>query len=437
MKNTTNTPKDKPWLPTVTESKLDNGVGALFVDMPDCPVFSSSILFRAGDYLCPDDKPDLAHFLEHLVFMANENYPSQEEFTRVIQAGGGYIHAYTGPVVLKYYFNAPDFDWSRMLDLAMLGVSRPLFLPQEFANEKDTVRNEHLQCLDDPVYKILRTVGREVGFPSVHPDDRLACLDSITVEDVKDYHRQTHTLDNARFVFAGHLPPSRQQLIIKKLDSFDLHPGDRPPLPNKKLKSAGLVYDHKADAEMVAYDLSFVVNEYPPDTPGWAARSLINRLFLAGDHSWVFGRARKRGLVYEVSGYIDFFGDSMRYITSGQVNPENLESLLDLIIEAIDRLLSGDLSDEDFEYQKKSATGSLQMLYTEPQRLVESLEPEYIRDSIGPVDLGFRIEFVDKRQLISTAHKMFGSFDWTLGLLGNVPNETRKRIEDKLNRRKK
>ena len=424
-----------PPAPTVTEFKLDSGLGGLFVDMPHCQAFSFSIVFRAGDYLCPEDKPDLAHFLEHLVLMANEDYQSQEEFSLAFQANGGYNNAYTGSLNVGYQFDVPDSDWSRALDLALLAVSKPLFLPDEFASEKDVVRNEHRLCLDDPETKILRVVGKAMGFPSVHPDDRLACLDSIGVDDVKDYHRRTHTLGSARLVLAGHLPPSRQKLIKQKLASLDLPPGDLPPMPSKKLKGAGLVYDHKSGAETVTYDLSLAVPGSLSDPSDRVVKHMVNRLFFAGDHSWVFGRARKRGLVYSMYNYMDLFGESSRFTTIGQVKLENLEAVLDIVTDAIDRLLAGDLSDEDFDYQKNSLAGWGRMYYLAPRQLVSYFEDRYINNGfVDPVDYSSCIESVDKDLLISVANKLFEGFDWTLGLLGEVPPKTRKKIETKLNR---
>lgn len=424
-------------LPTVAEFKLESGLSGLFIDMPNCPAFSFDVLFRAGDYLCPKGKPDLAHFLEHLVLMANEDYRSQEEFDRVFQAGGAYNNAHTGPLNVSYEFDTPDFDWLRVLDLATLAISKPLFLPDEFANEKNVVRNEHRLCLDDPELKIARTVGRAMGFPSVHPDDRLACLDSIGVEDVRSYYRQTHTLGGACFIFAGHLPASRQKLIKQKLASLDLPLGDRPPMPSEKLKGAGLVYDRKLGAETVACDLSFVTASSFADPSRRVASHLINRLFFAGDCSWVFGVARKRGLIYHLHSHFDPFGKSARFSIMGQVKLENLEPLLGLVVDAIDRLLAGDLSDEDLEYQRNAAAGWSQMHHIEPRNLVNRFGDNYINHGlIDPIDYGSCARSVKKDQLISVAHELFGGFDWTLGLLGEVPNEIRSRIETRLNKRK-
>ena len=51
-------------------------------------------------------------------------------------------------------------------------------------------------------------------------------------------------------------------------------------------------------------------------------------------------------------------------------------------------------------------------------------------------DYRSRLEPIDKDLVLDTARKLFESFDWTLGLLGDVPEETRSRIEAKLNQRK-
>ena len=426
----------KSWLPAVTDFRLPNGVGGLFIDMPNCPAFSFRAIFRAGDYLCPEDKPDLAHFLEHLVLGANKNYSSQAEFWRAIIANGGKCNAFTGSVYIKYEFDTPDFDWDRMLDLAISAISQPLFLPSEFASEKDVVRNEHRLYLDDPRLKITSTVERQMGLPSPHPDDRLAGLDSTVIEDIHSYYRRTHTLGNARFIFAGQLPLDRQQLIKQKLATLELPDGDQPNLPNKPLRGDGLFYEPKADAATVAYDLSLTTGDLPLDPSTSATWQIIYYLLFHGDHSWIFGAARQRGLVYGIQGYIHDFGPSTIYSFAGQVKADNLKPLLDLILAAIDRLLVGDLSDSDFDYQKNAFVGANQMHYMLPDSWISQFYGHYVDcDLIVPVDWGTVVESVTKSQLIDTANKMFGQFDWTWGLLGDVPLSIRQEIEIRLNSR--
>ena len=425
-------------VPSVSEFKLANGVEGVFIDIPDCPAMSFDIAFRAGYYLCPNDKPDLAHFLEHLVLMANEAYPSNLDFTRALQTNGGSRNAETGPVSLCYSFYGPDFDWSRQFDLMLVAVSKPLFLLSEFESEKQVVRQEHKLYLDDRMKRIEQITLRRLGHPLARSDECLACLDSISIEDIRSYHRQTHTLSNSQLLLAGHLPEPRRELIKQKLSSLDLPKGDgRPARPHKGLAGAGLIYEPEPEAGTAHYFLSFTEGSLVLDSQEFSALSLACSILMSGDDSWIYGRARDEGLIYYMANYFESLAGSVHFDLLGQTDPAELEQLLDLILAALDRLMAGDFSDDEVDYHKSYNIGRAQVSYLGSRRWLDYLREEYLSlDLILPVDHRRHLGSVDKGQIVALARKLFGSCDWTLGLLGNVPEETRNRIEAKFNRRK-
>lgn len=62
---------------------LENGLKALLVHEPDCDKASAALDVHVGSYFDPEEVPGLAHFLEHLLFMGTEKYPSENEYGRV------------------------------------------------------------------------------------------------------------------------------------------------------------------------------------------------------------------------------------------------------------------------------------------------------------------------------------------------------------------
>ncbi len=429
---------DDRQIPSVSEFKLANGVEGVFIDIPNCPAMSFEIAFRAGYYLCPEDKPDLAHFLEHLVLMANEDHPSNLDFSRAIQINGGSRNAETGPVSLCYSFYGPDFDWSRLFDLMLVAVSKPLFLSSEFDSERQVVRQEHKIYLDDRMRRLEQITLRRLGHPLARSDECLACLDSISIEDIKSYHRQTHTLSNSQLLLAGHLPESRRELIKQKLSSLDLPKGDgRPTRPHKRLAGAGLIYEPEPEAETAHCFLSLTEGNLVLNSQEFSALSLICSILMSGDDSWIYGYARDKGLIYHMANYFESLAGSVHFDLLGQTDPSKLEQLFDLILAAIDRLMAGDFPDDEVDYHKSYNIGRSQVNYLGPRRWLDYLRGEYLGlDLILPVDHREHLGSVDKGQIVALARKLFGSFDWTLGLLGDVPEETRNRIEAKFNRRK-
>lgn len=421
-------------LPTVSRFELDNGVSGLFIDIPGSPAMSMEACFRAGDYLCPKDKLDLGHFLEHLVLMANKSFSSHRDFSRAMQAYGGYYNARSGPIDVVYEFETPDLDWARTFDLSLTAVSSPSFLPTEFESEKNVVRQEHKRHIDDPEVRSWHLASRPMGYPSGRADECLGCLDLISLDDIKSHYGKTHTASNFRFVVAGHLSSDRRQLIEQKLSSIDLPKGEGLfELPKLSFEGSGLVYESKGDTETTGYCLIFSNGSLVLSPQERVAARLLSAIFLVGHDSWIYGQARDDGLIYALAGHLEQLAGSVSFDFSGQISHGNLEPLIDIILGSIGRLLAGDLPEDQVEYQKNQAIGSHHRRSLTPDFWIRYFREDYFdRDLVLSADYPALVESVDKDQIIAVAQKIFGRYDWTLGLVGNVPDQTQKRVEDKL-----
>ena len=59
-----------------------------------------SVSVNAGSFNNPKDRHGLAHFLEHMIFLGSEKYPSESELATHIGSNGGITNAYT------------EFEWT-------------------------------------------------------------------------------------------------------------------------------------------------------------------------------------------------------------------------------------------------------------------------------------------------------------------------------------
>ena len=58
-----------------------------------------SLAVNVGSYNDPPDRPGLAHFLEHMIFMGSKEYDNEDDYSNHVSAFGGCCNAYT---VLKW-----------------------------------------------------------------------------------------------------------------------------------------------------------------------------------------------------------------------------------------------------------------------------------------------------------------------------------------------
>ena len=250
------------------------------------------------------------------------------------------------------------------------------------------IRQEHKLYLDDRMRRIEEIALRKIGYPLARADECLACLDSIRVEDMRNYHRQTHTLSNSQLLMAGHLPQSRRELIKQKLSGLDLPEGDgRPDRPDKGLAGVGLIYESEPKAETAHYFLAVVADGLTLRPQDFSTLTLIRSILMSGDHSWIYGQAREQGLIYYMSSYFESLAGSVNFDFLGQTDPRRLEQLLDLVLVALDRLMAGDFSDDEVDYHKNHNIGRFQLSYLSPRSWLNYIRDEYLGlDMILPVN---------------------------------------------------
>jgi insulysin len=65
-----------------------------------------------------DEKPfyGTAHFLEHMLFMGSDKYPSENEYSEFIKNNGGYSNAYTSLTNTNYQFEVSNEALEGALD---------------------------------------------------------------------------------------------------------------------------------------------------------------------------------------------------------------------------------------------------------------------------------------------------------------------------------
>ena len=67
--------------------------------------------------------------------------------------------------------------------------------------------------------------------------ERVKTINNVTVADIREHYRRTHTLANMRFVLAGNIE-GRESQITSMLESWELPEGERLSVPVDELHRA-------------------------------------------------------------------------------------------------------------------------------------------------------------------------------------------------------
>ncbi|MCE3252414.1 MAG: peptidase, partial [Cellvibrio sp.] len=83
---------------------LDNQLRVLLISDPDTEKSATALDVNVGANQNPPERPGLAHFLEHMLFLGSEKYPQAGEYQEFIAQHGGSFNAYTAAESTNYYF---------------------------------------------------------------------------------------------------------------------------------------------------------------------------------------------------------------------------------------------------------------------------------------------------------------------------------------------
>jgi secreted Zn-dependent insulinase-like peptidase len=151
---------------------LDNQLRVLLISDPDTEKSATALDVNVGTNQNPPERPGLAHFLEHMLFLGSEKYPQAGEYQEFIAQHGGSFNAYTAAENTNYYFEIDNDQLQPALDRFAQFFIAPLFNAEFVERERNAVHAEYLAKLKDDRRREW-DVYRELMNP-LHPSARFA-----------------------------------------------------------------------------------------------------------------------------------------------------------------------------------------------------------------------------------------------------------------------
>ena len=404
---------------TVTELVLDNGAKGLLVKVPTANVMTFEFNFRAGEYLVDPKKWEVPHLMEHVLLGANERIPRARDFQAELEKNGAYSNASTSVYDINYEAECADFEWERVLDLMLAAVTKPLFLREEFKAEYGNVWEE-LTARSNNHFRHLSLALREsYGFLAKTDQERIRLMKNVRLADVIAHYKNTHATNNLRFVVAGNITPGREETLRAMLEAIDLPKGRRFALPNEK--------PHTLDKSLYIHNQSvkniyFYVDTFAKrrlEVEESDALHLANTILTETLHSKILGKARERGLVYDMSSGVHEAKLASSWWFGAQVSPKNAPELFDIIIEELSAVFEGRLSSEDITAAQAYALGRFQRGAQTVGGTASGYSERYFFDEVieDYYQIPKRIRSVTKNGILDVARAMFADNVWGMGAL--------------------
>ncbi|MCL2038130.1 insulinase family protein [Candidatus Saccharibacteria bacterium] len=417
----------------VSEFILKSGGRGLIVNVPGAPVMSTQFNFRAGSRFVKDyaAKSETAHIMEHMAFGANNGFASAHDYDATFTKNGAYHNASTTDTGMTYVATCADFEWDRILDLQRSAICDPLFQEEEFKAEFDNVKSELTGYLSQADWVLWPRISQSMGEDTKTVQEGLDSMANISVEDIREHWKRTHTAGNLRFVVAGNFS-GRLGHVREILNSFELPTGERPPMPVDEMHSAEPFTIRRKDVPSIAIGLSMVLPRRLSDDET-AAMALLNHILNGTLHSRIQGAARKKGLLYYMWSKASAYEHNSSWDFGSEVNVEKLPAVVDLLVAEIRRILEGEIDESDIDEAKSYALGRHQMGIQTTGQLNGWLAARYffdgrIEDFASEPD---RIKAITRERIVDTAREFLANNCWTLGLYGNTDKAMAELLHEK------
>ena len=158
---------------------LPNGLKLLLISDAKADKAAAALAVYRGSFDDPLDRPGLAHFLEHMLFIGTEKYPEPDGYFSYVQAHGGSSNAYTSSEVTNYFFDIQPQAFREGLDRFAHFFISPLFQKEYVEREKNAVNSEYKMQIKDDGWRGF--VAQKVAVNPEHPVSRfnIGTLDTL------------------------------------------------------------------------------------------------------------------------------------------------------------------------------------------------------------------------------------------------------------------
>ena len=202
---------------------LKNGLQVIFhVDRSD-PVVAVALTAHVGSAREKEGRTGFAHLFEHLLFLESENLGKGGLDKMSARIGGSGANGSTSRDRTNYFQTVPKDALEKMLwaEADKLGWFINTVTEPVLAKEKQVVKNEKRQGVDNSPYGHTSYVIDKALYPSDHPYNwqvigSLDDLQRATLEDVKEFFRRWYVTNNVTLVVAGDFDTTQAKAWVEK-----------------------------------------------------------------------------------------------------------------------------------------------------------------------------------------------------------------------------
>ena len=201
---------------------LANGLTVILHEDHSDPLVHVDVTYHVGSAREEIGKSGFAHFFEHMMFQGSKHVADEQHF-KVITESGGNLNGTTNTDRTNYFETVPANQLEKVLWLESdrMGYLLEAVDQTKFENQRETVKNERAQRVDNQPYGLRFELNGEALYPEGHPYSWLTIgyvedLDRVDVNDLKAFFKRWYGPNNAVLTIGGDIDVAKTKAWVKK-----------------------------------------------------------------------------------------------------------------------------------------------------------------------------------------------------------------------------
>jgi zinc protease len=321
--------------------KLKNGLEVILSEDHKLPLVAVYVFYHVGPANERPGRTGFAHLFEHFMFDGSMHVGQKAHFKILEAAGARQVNGTTDLDHTKYFETVPsdEIEKALWLESDRMGFLLETLTDAKLANQRDVVRNERRQKIENEPYGLADEGLYHLLFPQDHPyhADVIgshADIESAKIDDVRDFFRLYYSPNNASIAIVGDIDKSQVKELVNKY--FGPLPEGKP-IPKINVTTPPIHSERRAEitdkVELPRVYIAWITD--PLFKPGDAEAQLLGQILGGNGKS---SRLYKR-LIYEKQLAQDVSAEqtslalgsvfTIQVTAKPGVKPEQLEAAID------------------------------------------------------------------------------------------------------------
>ena len=255
---------------------LSNGLTVILHEDHSDPLVHVDVTYHVGSAREKVGKSGFAHFFEHMMFQGSKHVADEQHF-KVITEAGGSLNGTTNTDRTNYYETVPANQLEKVLWLESdrMGYLVEAVNQTKFENQRETVKNERAQRVDNQPYGLRHELNGEAMYPEGHPYSWMTIgyvedLDRVNVNDLKAFFKRWYGPNNAVLTIGGDIDSAKTKALIAQYFG-DIPKGpevkDPAPQPVSLSETRYMTLEDKVHLPLLQITFPTVYARHPDEAP--------------------------------------------------------------------------------------------------------------------------------------------------------------------------